>query len=537
MTRTRPRFTHLLLAVAIVFSGALPAVASTSSTSISISSSSSGSGGYTSITTTVDGVTTTTTDVWGNGYDYIEPEAGWDDTDVLPEVDTRRFFGSLGAVRSQIGMDSVRRTGRGIDIALIDTGVVPVDGLDGAGRVVNGPDLSFESQDTDLRYLDTFGHGTHMAGIIISDRRDVPGIAPDARLVNLKVAGHNGAVDVTQVLAAIDWVIQNRNSNGLNIRVLNLSYGTDSFNRADRDLLSFAVEQAWRAGIVVVAAGGNDGNEHRLTSPAYNPFVIAVGAADASLLGTANNPIPSFSNCGIGRNVDLVAPGRSIMSLRNPGSYSDTQHPEARSDDGRRFVGSGSSQAAAVVSGAVAVLLERRPHMSPDQVKRALVRSATPLPQALAGCGGAGMINVAAADMTSGGRSTNQWHTATRATGTLDATRGNHRVSLNGTALKGETDIFGQRFDVASWAARSASHTAWKGGSWNGMRMTGSGFGASSWAGLSWSGVSWSGVSWSGVSWSGVSWSGVSWSGVSWSGGTWSGVSWSGVSWSDASWG
>lgn len=521
-----------LLALAVVFSSALPAAAQT--TSVSVSATSTGTSGSSTISTTVDGVTTTTTEVWGDGYEFFEAESGWDDADMLPDVDTRDFFGSLMAVREQIGLNGVRASGRGIDIALIDTGVVPVDGLDTPGRVINGPDLSFESQDTDLRYMDTFGHGTHMAGIMVSDAARVPGIAQGSRLVNIKVAGYNGAVDVTQVLAAIDWVIQNRTANGMNIRVLNLSYGTDSLNGAQKDLLSYAVEQAWKAGIVVVAAAGNDGNSQRLTSPAYNPYVIAVGAADASLLYTGENPIPDFSNCGTGRGVDVVAPGRSIMSLRDPGSYADTQHPEARSADGRRFVGSGTSQAAAVVSGAVAVLLEQRPRLTPDEVKDILRRSATPLAGA-GKCDGQGLINVWAASMTSPGWRSGQTHAGTTA-GTLDATRGSHRVSLNGKALTGEVDIFGRAFDAAAWAQRSAARTAWQGGNWNGSPMTGNGFTATSWAGPSWAGVSWSGVSWSGVSWSGVSWSGVSWSGVSWSGVSWSGVSWSGVSWSDAAW-
>ncbi len=510
------RTATLLIALVATFGSSLPAMAVSADTAILS--------------------TDTIEPVWTDEVAYVEPEAGWDEVDALPEVDTESFFGSLSSVRSQIGMDGVLATGRGVDIALIDTGVVPVDGLDTPGRVINGPDLSFESQDTDLRYLDTFGHGTHMAGIMVSDAPDVPGIAPGARLVNVKVAPYNGAVDVGQILAAIDWVVQNRTANGLNIRVLNLSYGTDSLNDADVDLISYAVEQAWKAGIVVVVAAGNDGNATRLTSPAYNPFVIAVGAVDGSLLATAENPVPDFSNCGIGRTPDIVAPGRSISSLRDPGSYADVMYPEAASDDGRQFVGTGTSQAAAVVSGAVAVLLESRPWLTPDHIKSVLTRSATPLPTATEGCVGAGLIDVGLASTTwRGWRSQQQWDAAAGG-GSLDASRGTHRVELDGEVLKGEIDIFGNPFDAQTWTKLSAAGAAWDGGVWNGTEMTGAGFSAQSWAGPAWQGVSWSGVSWSGVSWSGVSWSGVSWSGVSWSGGTWSGVSWSGVSWSQNAW-
>ena len=384
--------------------------------------------------------------------------------------------------------------------------MVPVDGLDTPGHVVNGPDLSFESQAADLRHLDTFGHGTHMAGIMVSDARDVPGIAPGARLVNVKVAPYNGAVDVTQVLAAIDRVIQNRTANGLNIRVLNLSYGTDSFNPADLDLLSYAVEQVWKAGIVVVAAAGNDGSGTRLASPAYNLHLVAVGAVDGSLLETDANPVPEFSNCGTDRTPDVVAPGRSISSLRDAGSYADVAYPEAASADGRQFVGTGTSQAAAVVSGAAAVLLEARPWMTPDDVEAVIRGSATPLPQAKGMCAGAGLLNVFHADATRRARGTQQNFPAATGPGLLDASRGTHRVSLDGVVLKGEVDVFGTPFDVAKWTELSSDAAAWDGGLWNGTQMTGAGFTTDSWAGPAWAGVSWSGVTWSGVSWSGVSW-------------------------------
>ena len=85
------------------------------------------------------------------------------------------------------------------------------------------------------------------------------GMAPDARIVSLKVGTADGGVDVSQVIAAIDWVVQHKNDNGLNIRVINLSYGTNSTQNSRVDPLSYAVEQAWKKGIVVVAAAGNSG--------------------------------------------------------------------------------------------------------------------------------------------------------------------------------------------------------------------------------------------------------------------------------------
>ncbi len=184
-------------------------------------------------------------------------------------------------------------TGKGVDVALIDSGVAPVKGLT-SGNVVQGPDLSFESQDPGLVHLDTFGHGTHMGSIIAGrdavatgsayakpDSHIYTGVAPDARLVSLKVAAADGGSDVSQVIAAIDWVTQHAHDPGLNIRVLNLSYGTDSTQSPSVDPLAYAVERAWRAGIVVVVASGNDGTTRsQLAMPAIDPLVIAVGADD-----------------------------------------------------------------------------------------------------------------------------------------------------------------------------------------------------------------------------------------------------------------
>jgi len=168
-------------------------------------------------------------------------------------------------------------------VALIDSGVTPVKGLGDSAGVVNGPDLSFESQADNLRYLDTFGHGTHMAGIITGRDPEVEdgkekdpghfvGVAPDAKLVNVKVASADGAADVSQVIAGIAWVVTPRNDPGLHIRVLNLPFGTDSVQDVQLDPLSHAVEAAWRNGIVVVVAVGNNGaSASRLSMPAVNP--------------------------------------------------------------------------------------------------------------------------------------------------------------------------------------------------------------------------------------------------------------------------
>jgi len=440
-------------------------------------------------------------------------------------------------------------TGQGVGVAVIDSGVTPVDGLTTPGKVVNGPDLSFESQYPSLEYLDTFGHGTHMAGIIAgrdsavtsvssSDTTHFLGMAPNAQIVSVKVADAMGQTDVSQVLAAIDWVVQHQNDNGMNIRVLNLSYGTDSNQSYVLDPLAYAAEQAWLHGIVVVVAAGNQGNwSDGLDNPAIDPYVIAVGASNTNNTTSVRNHFPaSFTSAGDGtRNPDLSAPGVHVVSLRDPGSFVDDQFGAAASVNDRFFLGSGSSQAAAIVSGAAALLLSQRPGLTPDQVK-ALLDSHTHSMYGRTSLKGSGELNLASVLNAATPNAVQTWP-ASNGSGTLEASRGSHHVvDANGTALSGEQDIFGNAMNTSALAASEANASAWNGGIFNGSSWSGSSWSGSSWSGGSWSGASWSGSSWSGSSWSGGSWSGASWSGSSWSGASWSGASWSGSSWSEDDW-
>jgi subtilisin family serine protease len=442
-------------------------------------------------------------------------------------------------------------TGKGVDVALVDSGVSPVRGLT-SGNVVNGPDLSFESQSPALTRLDTFGHGTHMASIIAgrdavasggeyaSDTDSFKGIAPDSRIVSVKVADHSGATDVSQVIAGIDWVVAHRRDNGLNVRVMNLSFGTDSTQWYRIDPLSFAVENAWRKGIAVVVAGGNNGRDTgSLANPALDPYVIAVGADDPR--GTKNvsdDVVPAFSSRGSAdRHVDLVAPGVSVMGLRNPGSAIDQQFPTARSGE-RFFKGTGTSQAAAVVSGSAALLLSRFPGLTPDQLKKHLMDTAIPFDGAGVRGRGEGVVNVRRAAVTappSQAASAQTWGAGT-GTGSLEASRGSYHVGDSTSQLTGERDIFGNAFDSAAWAAATASGNAWSGGTWNGAAWSGNAWSSDDWTGNAWSGAAWSGNAWSGNAWSDESWSGHAWSGASWTGAAWSGSAWSGAAWSGASW-
>ena len=205
---------------------------------------------------------------------------------------------------------SAGSTGKGVDVAVVDTGVAPVAGLNAPGKVINGPDLSLESQNPNLKNLDTNGHGTFMAGLIAGNDGQAGGyrgVAPDARIVSLKVGVADGGTDVTQAIAAIDWVVQHRHDNGMNIRVLNLSYGTNSTQPYGIDPLAYAVEQAWKAGIVVVSAAGNSGYQtgasaQGVADPGYDPQILAVGGGPHGLRRRGTTSLASFSARLVRRN-------------------------------------------------------------------------------------------------------------------------------------------------------------------------------------------------------------------------------------------
>jgi serine protease AprX len=443
-------------------------------------------------------------------------------------------------------------TGAGVDVALIDTGVVPVKGLSGANKIVNGPDLSFESQYPDYRYLDTHGHGTHMASIIAGRDPYLPtadlfgqhekyaGIAPGARIVNVKVGDAEGATDVSQVIAAINWVVEHRRDNGLNVRVLNLSFGTDGVQDYVLDPLSYAAGVAWRKGIVVVVAAGNRGFGTRaLNNPALNPRLVAVGSVDNNgTEGTFDDQVSGFSSVGTAaRHVDILAPGRSIAALRNPGSLADVDYTTARLGT-RFFRGSGTSQSAAIISGVAALIIDQRPNISPDQVKALLMSTAKPIPGADPLAQGAGLVDLRSLRDLPTPSALESLQNVAPATGlgTLEGARGTNHLVSNSIELSGEQDIFGNPWNAVSWASASLNELTWVGGQFNGAQWAGDAWNGTSFAGTTWDSTTWTKNSWSGEAWTKNSWSKNSWSGAGWTGDGWVKNSWSGGDWAKNSW-
>jgi serine protease AprX len=365
-----------------------------------------------------------------------------------------------------------------------------------------------------------------------ADSHQFYGMAPDARLVSVKVAANDGSADVSQVIAAIDWVTEHARDPGMNIRVLNLSYGTDSTQDPSVDPLDYAVENAWRAGIVVVVSSGNDGTaKQTLADPANDPLVLAVGADDTRDTDSiGDDQVPAFAQRGTAtRHVDIITPGLHILGLRDPGSRIDDDNPGAVVD-GRFFRGSGTSQAAAVTSGLAALYLSRYPTASPDQVKKALMTAATPPSSVKTVYAGLGVPDV---NKAIGAKLLPYAQPATGATGTgsLEAARGHAHLTDGVTTLEGELDIFGQPWNAPAWARASAAGTAWAGGTWNGSDWTGD-----SWTSDGWTGQTWAGKTWTTGDWAGKTWTDSGWNGKTWTGKTWTDSGWSGKTWTDSGW-
>src|ERR1700751_2242612 len=255
--------------------------------------------------------------------------------------------------------------------------------------------------------IDQFGHGTHVAGLIAGDglsstgplySKTFKGIAPGANIINLRVLDANGSATDSTVIAAINQAISLKSQ--YNIRVINLSLGRAVYETYKLDPLCKAVEQAWKSGIVVVVAAGNNGRYQpthgyaTISSPGNDPYVITVGAMKP--MGTpprTDDMIASYSSKGPTAlddivKPDIVAPGNLLVSLEAPNStlyntvpgnrvpYSYYVNGGSSSSSSSYFTLSGTSMSTGIVSGVVADLLQKSPSLNPDQVKARLMKTA-----------------------------------------------------------------------------------------------------------------------------------------------------------------
>ena len=447
---------------------------------------------------------------------------------------------ALLAWRKAIHLDGLGRGGTRATVALLDTGITRTPDL--GDRVRVRVDLTEEHDG-----YDRYGHGTHLSGIIAGNgemmdgsaggRRGggYQGAAPSARLVSVKVADGSGATDVSVVLAGLQWVVSHRDRYG--IKVLNLSFGTDSTQSYAIDPLDEAVERVWRSGILVVVAAGNDGElgPGRISKPADDPFVLTVGAAD--LEGTeraGDDVVAPFSGRGPTADgiakPDLVAPGTSILGIRAEGSTIDRFRPAARY--GLHYLkGTGTSQAAAVVSGVAALLYDADPGLRPDVAKAALVHTAQRQLDGQPGAG-AGLVDARAAVQaaergTYESRPANQGLRRSTGLGSLEASRGSQHAytDLDGDGtlepIVGETDALGKAWDAAAWTATPWTRPTWSWSPWSRLVAETPGWEVTNWVGVSWRGIERDPGSWQVKHWNELADDPGAWLVKHWNAGSW----------------
>ncbi|MEX1127079.1 MAG: S8 family peptidase, partial [Vicinamibacterales bacterium] len=315
---------------------------------------------------------------------------------------------AIGADQVQSGIGGLSGfTGRGVGVAVIDSGIANHKALN--SQVIASLDFT-----GDRHGRDEYGHGTHVAGIIAGgSEASYAGVAPGAHIVSLRVLGADGSGSTSDVIAAIDWAIANRARYGL--RIINLSLGRPVFESYREDPLCQAAQRAVDAGLVVIASAGNFGKTPDgqpivggIVSPGNLPDAITVGALNTK--GTAmpsDDVVASFSSRGLTHidgvlKPELVAPGNRVVAAAAHGSAIVNDYPERLmgGEGNHAYIElSGTSMAAAVVSGAAALLLEAAPGLTPADVKLALQVTSS----RVAGAGlieaGAGSLNVAAATL------------------------------------------------------------------------------------------------------------------------------------------
>ena len=432
-----------------------------------------------------------------------------------PHTPSDAFLQETGATQ----LASQGDTGRGVTVAVVDTGV---DNLpDFSGRLVGGVDLT----NGNSPYQDSYGHGTFVAGLIAgngaSSNGQYSGEAPGARLVSVKVAGADGTTHLGTLISGLQWAVDHRSSYGIN--VVNVSLGFQSSQSTVNNPLDQAAEAVWNAGITVVSSAGNAGPFNgTVLSPGDDPMVITVGALDdMATPSTADDEMNDFSSDGPTNRdgwakPDLVTSGRSVVSLAAPGSAIDNNYPSARigSDN---FVGSGTSFSAAIASGAAALVLADHPGLTPNQVKARLLGTTTPGPVGNPFVDGHGALNAYAA-ATSGPMNFNQ-----SAAYLVPISTGS-TVSLSPTRPA-------DTWNASLWSGLNVNQAPSGGATWNGWAWSGA-----DWNGWTWTSRAWNGGAWAGAAWNGEDWSSRAWNEASWAGSAWNGAAWAGAAWNSSAW-
>ncbi|QXM06976.1 S8 family peptidase [Crassaminicella indica] len=258
-------------------------------------------------------------------------------------------------------------TGKGIGIAILDTGIYPHDDL---VKPINRI-IAFKDIVNNKSYpYDDDGHGTHVAGIAAGNgyaNKKYKGIAPEANIIGVKVLDETGSGSTSDILAGLQWVIDNKDK--YNIKIVNMSLGAAAEKSYREDPLAKGAAQAARQGLTVITAAGNSGpNPRSITSPGISPAVITVGAVDDNRTTSYEDDfVANFSSRGptIGgvSKPNIVAPGVDIVSLSNKGHSSYVSH-------------SGTSMATPMVSGTAALIYQKYPDISSSEVQAKLTNTA-----------------------------------------------------------------------------------------------------------------------------------------------------------------
>jgi serine protease AprX len=401
-------------------------------------------------------------------------------------------------------------TGRGVTVAVIDTGVASVPDL--AGRLVQvrndltGQVTPCKNLSGELDCNDRYGHGTFIAGLIAgngaSSAGKWKGVAPEAGILSVKAAGADGAADVSNILAAIQWVVSFKDR--YNIRVLNLSLGTDSKQDWRLDPLNYAVERAWAAGMTVVVSASNQGPAAgTISKPADDPWVVTVGAIDdRGTVGPSDDQLPDFSGRGPTAQglakPDVVAPGAHVVSLRAPGSTIDTRFPYYI--DGAYRQGSGTSMATGVVSGVAALVLQANPGFTPDRVKHVLKATARDAASDDPLAVGSGLVDAVGAAFSPPAGVDNLDLALSTGQGSIALSRGSVQVQAD--------NLLGTVLGSVLGATLTAQLLLWNPGGYSGASWVPSDWYLSTWEVYRWYRVSWYGTDWPGNKWRGSSWYG-----------------------------
>lgn len=313
------------------------------------------------------------------------------DRDLTPTLNKGR-----AAVQQEVQWNTMGYDGYGLRVAVIDSGINANEAFtDGTiSRLVY--QKSFIPGVTST--LDGYGHGTHVASVIAGDGEGMDlsaakyrGMAPFADIVNLRVLDDNGAGKDSYVIAALQWITQNKADRkaNLDIRVVNMSLGRPVYESYKNDPLCKAVEAVWQAGIVVVVAAGNDGRNNQgnsngygtINSPGNDPYVITVGASNTFGTDTRNDDMPtSYSSKGPSMidhivKPDILAPGNKISAVGS--GKLKANNPANVIDPANSYMQlSGTSMATPFVAGAALLLIEKNPKYTPDQVKYLLMKNA-----------------------------------------------------------------------------------------------------------------------------------------------------------------